>query len=195
MRVIAGAAGGVRLAPVPEGTRPVSDRAREGLFSSLGERVVGAAVLDLYAGTGALGIEALSRGASHVWFVDHSARAVGVIQENLLRAGLGIGASVVRGHVQVALRDGGVGVGEGVDLAFVDPPYAIDPEELRAVLELLHIRLARDGLIVLTRPKRDHTDVIPVDLQVAKSLTYGDTLVHLIRKDPRARERGVPGDV
>ena len=69
MRVVAGAARGRRLAPVPEGTRPVSDRAREGLFSSLGDGVVGAGVLDLFAGTGALGIEALSRGAAGATFV------------------------------------------------------------------------------------------------------------------------------
>lgn len=195
MRVIAGTARGVRLAPVPEGTRPVSDRAREGLFSSLGERVTGARVLDLYAGTGALGLEALSRGAAHAWFVDRSAPAVATIRENLSRAKLEDRATLLREPVRAALRGHPAGLEDGADLVLVDPPYGLDPEELRAVLELLRVRLARDGVIVLTRPKRDHTDVIPVDLQVAKSLTYGDTLVHLIREDPRARERGVPGDV
>ena len=76
MRVVAGAARGRRLAPVPEGTRPVSDRAREGLFSSLGDAVVGAGVLDLFAGTGALGIEALSRGAAGATFVDRAPGAI-----------------------------------------------------------------------------------------------------------------------
>ena len=75
MRVIAGAAKGLKLAPVPDGTRPLSDRAREGLFSSLGPTVVGACVFDLYAGTGAVGIEALSRGAEHAVFVDHGQAA------------------------------------------------------------------------------------------------------------------------
>src|SRR5438874_12193788 len=86
MRIIAGSAKGLRLAPVPEGTRPLSDRAREGLFSSLGPAVQGAEVLDLYAGTGAVGIEALSRGAAHVTFVDSNPAAIRTIHANLDRA-------------------------------------------------------------------------------------------------------------
>src|SRR4029079_16781957 len=88
MRIIAGTARGVRLAPFPDGTRPLADRAREGLFSSLGEAVVEAAVLDLFAGTGAVGIEALSRGAARAVFVDSSPDAVRTIRENLERAKL-----------------------------------------------------------------------------------------------------------
>src|SRR5437870_4701497 len=85
VRVVAGSAKGVRLAPVPAGTRPMSDRAREGLFSSLGGFVEGAHVLDLFAGTGAIGIEALSRGASGAVFVDSGPAAVKAITENLRR--------------------------------------------------------------------------------------------------------------
>src|SRR4051794_29645804 len=88
MRVVAGSARGRRLGPVPPGTRPVSDRAREGLFSSLGPDVDGARVLDLYAGTGALGLEALSRGAASATFVDDAAPAIRTITGNLDRTGL-----------------------------------------------------------------------------------------------------------
>ena len=85
MRVIAGTARGTRLAPVPRGVRPTSDRVRESLFNSLGQFFEGGRVLDLYAGTGALGIEALSRGYGHAVFVERDRRARGVIRENLRR--------------------------------------------------------------------------------------------------------------
>ena len=87
MRIIAGEARGVRLAPVLEGVRPTSDRVREALFNSLGQFFDGGAVLDLYAGTGALGIEALSRGCERAIFVEGNGRTAGVIRENLRRAG------------------------------------------------------------------------------------------------------------
>src|SRR5438093_3582697 len=96
MRVIGGEAKGTRLAPVPRGTRPASDRAREGFFSSLGDRVRGARVLDLFAGTGAMGIEALSRGAEHATFVDSSPAAIATVRDNLRRTGLAERASVLR---------------------------------------------------------------------------------------------------
>ncbi|HXF37509.1 MAG TPA: RsmD family RNA methyltransferase, partial [Actinomycetota bacterium] len=99
MRVIAGTAKGTHLASVPPGVRPVSDRAREGLFSSLGGAVAGAFVLDLYAGTGAVGIEALSRGAAGVVFVERAPAAVATIRENLRRTGLEALGEVVRADV------------------------------------------------------------------------------------------------
>ena len=88
MRVVAGSAKGVKLGPVPPGVRPLSDRAREGLFSSLGPSVRGARVLDLFAGTGATGIEALSRGARDAVFVDAGAGAVRAVRDNLRRTKL-----------------------------------------------------------------------------------------------------------
>ncbi len=196
MRVIAGTARGVRLAPVPAGTRPVSDRAREGIFSSLGDLVVAASVLDLFAGTGAMGIEALSRGADGAVFVDHGNVAVRTIRENLARAHLGE-ARVLRADVRAALRRADLAPSSvtGFDLAFVDPPYAIDPGVLTEVLRSLDVHLAKNATIVLTRPRKSSIDVIPVDFRVAKTLGYGDTLAHLIRKDRRARKRSVPGNV
>src|SRR6266508_4649558 len=106
MRVIAGTAKGTRLAPVPAGTRPMSDRAREGLFSSLGPDVEGARVLDLFAGTGATGIEALSRGAAKAVFVDSAPTAARVIKENLRRARLAARGAVRRQDAARALRSG-----------------------------------------------------------------------------------------
>ncbi len=192
MRVIAGAAKGTRLAPVPPGTRPLSDRAREGLFSSLGPEVEGARCADLYAGTGAMGIEALSRGAERAVFVDASQAAVRAIKENLSRTGLGTAAEVHRADVRrfLAAARGRFGV------VFADPPYARPVAEIREVLSLLSPNmLVRGATVVLTRAVKGDTDVIPVHLRVAKTLRYGDSLVLFIREDARARERSVPGDL
>ena len=181
MRIIAGSAKGTRLGRVPAGTRPLSDRAREGLFSSLAGDVPGAACADLFAGTGAIGLEALSRGAASCLFVDSSADAVRAVEENLARTGLKQGARLLRASVKAALeRDGG-----RFDVAFLDPPYEIPAEELEAVLTLVVDRLEPDGLFVLTRPARgDHTDVIPIDWRPAKLLRYGDARILVCRRQP-----------
>ena len=179
MRVIAGSAKGTRLAPVPPGTRPLSDRAREGLFSSLGERVVGASVLDLFAGTGAVGIEALSRGASEATFVDRAPAAVSTIRHNLQRTKLDARASVLRANWAAFLGR----PAEAHDLVFLDPPYTLPGPELGRVLGSLDQGwLARGCTVALTRPRRDYTDVISVNWQVARRLEYGDTLVVLYRE-------------
>src|ERR1700719_5246734 len=124
-RVIAGAAGGRRL-PVPDGrnTRPTSDRAREGLFAtivSLTGALDGARVLDLYAGSGAVGLEALSRGAEHVLLVESGARADRVIRDNVEAIGLP-GAEVVTDRVERTLTRGPAPA-EKYDVVFADPPY------------------------------------------------------------------------
>ena len=177
MRVIAGSARGVRLAPVPSGTRPLSDRAREGMFSSLADRVPGSTVADLFAGTGAMGIEALSRGAASALFVDSGVRATRAIEENLSRTGLVGSARVVRADVERALgREKGP-----FDLVFLDPPYRHPSTELRRILERVTTQ-APGGTMVLTRPRRDSTDVIPVHWSVVKVLTYGDARVLICRE-------------
>ncbi|MGH2674720.1 MAG: RsmD family RNA methyltransferase [Actinomycetota bacterium] len=178
MRVIAGTARGARLARVPPGTRPLSDRAREGLFSSLGGRVPGARVGDLFAGTGAVGIEALSRGAACCVFVDSSAAAIRTIRENLDRTGLGERATVVRSEV-----DGALGREPGpFDLAVLDPPYAYSDDALRAVMARLARLMAPGGALALTRPKADSNDVIPVHWAVVRLLTYGDTRILVLQE-------------
>jgi 16S rRNA (guanine966-N2)-methyltransferase len=179
MRVIAGSARGVRLAPVPGGTRPLADRAREGLFSSLGEAVAGAAVLDLFAGTGAVGIEALSRGAARAVFVDSSSEAVRAIRENLKRTKFAERAEVVRRDVPRALRSD---LGR-FDVIFLDPPYALEGPALDAILAdlaALHV-VSPGGLVVLTREIKSSMPVIPLDWASDRRLSYGDAAVLIYR--------------
>jgi 16S rRNA (guanine966-N2)-methyltransferase len=183
VRVIAGSAKGVRLGPVPRGVRPVSDMAREGVFSSLGPEVAGARVLDLYAGTGAMAIEALSRGAEHAVLVERDRAAVRTIRDNLGRARVGDRAEVVASDVLSFVRRND-DRGAGADLVFADPPYGIEAVELETVLAALGSGVASAGpwQVVLTRPKKSSTPVIPVHWRPARRLTYGDTLVFIFRE-------------
>jgi 16S rRNA (guanine966-N2)-methyltransferase len=151
----------------------VSDRAREGLFSSLGGRVPGAVCLDLFAGTGAMGIEALSRGAERCDFVDSSPAAGAAIRENLARTHLEDRARVVRSDAGRFLA----GAEGGYDLVFLDPPYALPDPDLADVLDPLQPHLLTGATIVVTRPAQSGTDVIPVNLQVVRRLTYGDARI------------------
>lgn len=186
MRVIAGSARGTRLVRPPAGVRPVADRAREGLFSSLGDRVRDARVADLFAGTGALGIEALSRGAEGAVFVDRNPQAVAVVRENLARTRLGERASVVRSDVRRFLERP---AGDGFDLVFLDPPYDAGVGDVLALLS--EESLLRGGAtVVLTRGRRSSNDVIPVHWLVARRLSYGDSVVTLFRSRdlPRTTE-------
>jgi 16S rRNA (guanine966-N2)-methyltransferase len=188
VRVIAGTAKGTRLAPVPPGVRPVSDRAREGVFSSLGDLVREASVLDLFAGTGAMGIEALSRGAARAVFVERAPRAVSAIRENLARTRLADRARVVRASVDGFLEGSG-GSGRRFDVVFLDPPYDLVGAALRATLDRLagSATLDEDATVVLTRDSRSSNDVVPVNWLVAKRLRYGDSVVTLFRP------RNLPG--
>lgn len=175
-RVIAGAAGGRRLA-VPGGmsTRPTSDRAREGLFgtvlSELGP-LAGQRVLDLFAGSGAVGLEALSRGAGHVLLVESDDRAVAVIKANI--AAVGLAGAQVRGlKVERLLArppDGGP-----YDLAFVDPPYALADAVVTRILEsLARGWLAPGALVVVERATRSGEVSWPDDFIAGKSRRYGE---------------------
>jgi 16S rRNA (guanine966-N2)-methyltransferase len=122
LRVIAGSARGTNLAPVPKGVRPTADRVRESLFNSLGQFFDGGNVLDLYAGTGALGIEALSRGHDRAVFVERDTKVRDVIHENLRRTHLSDRAEVIGGEVEAVIGTL-EGRGETFDLIFADPPY------------------------------------------------------------------------
>ncbi|HEV8564462.1 MAG TPA: 16S rRNA (guanine(966)-N(2))-methyltransferase RsmD [Actinomycetota bacterium] len=190
MRVIAGSAKGVRLVRVPPGVRPVSDRAREGLFSSLGAGVEGARVLDLFSGTGAMGIEALSRGAQHATLVEHAGPALTALRLNLARAAVDDRAQVVASDVASFLRRNDKR-GAPYDLVLADPPYELGSPELDEVLA----QLGRGWLhsngwtVVLTRAKQSSMPVIPVDWVLARRLGYGDSLVTLYRPDPSAQSR------
>jgi len=176
-RVIAGAARGRRLA-VPPGatTRPTSDRAREGLFgtvlSELGA-LDGRRVLDLYAGSGAVGLEALSRGAASVTLVESDARAAAVIKANVAAVGLR-GATVAAGRAERVLARPPAD-GEPFDLAFADPPYATADDAVARVLTLLAGGwLAADALVVVERATRSGPLDWPPAYLPGKSRRYGE---------------------
>jgi 16S rRNA (guanine966-N2)-methyltransferase len=145
MRVIAGIARGRPLvAPRGTATRPITDRVKETLFGIIGERVIDASVLDLYAGSGAIGIEALSRGAVSCDFVEHDRRAVAAIRENLARAGVADVASV---HALDVLRYLDGSTGGQFSLVFLDPPY--EERAILAPLERLNGCLAPGATVVV----------------------------------------------
>jgi 16S rRNA (guanine966-N2)-methyltransferase len=189
--VIAGTAKGRLLATVPDGTRPLADRAREGLFSSLGASLPGARVLDLFAGTGAVGIEALSRGAARAHFVDSAPAAVRVIRENLRRTALQDRADVDRADVRRWIRrasgarrgEGSGGAVEPFDVVFLDPPYATSPGDVDAILAgIAQVGLAGPGgLVVLTREAKGYIPVIPVNWAPDRRLSYGDAVILAFR--------------
>ena len=174
MRVIAGTLGGRRLpGRVARGTRPTGDRVREALFSILGP-LDGEAVLDLFAGTGALGIEALSRGAGRAVFVDRDRGAVEAIRTNLASLGLGPERAQVRpGDAARALQDAALRP-EAYDLVLLDPPYEPAPA-LRALLaERLPPVLAPGSRVVAERGRRSPP---PIDLPLLTERRYGDTVL------------------
>ena len=176
IRVIAGAAGGRRLA-VPGGVsaRPTSDRAREGLFGTVVSEIgslAGKNVLDLYAGSGAVGLEALSRGARDVLMVESDAQAVAVIQANIATVGLE-GARVTRDRVERLLAS--QGRPDRYDLVFADPPYAMTTAAVTRVLTLLTDGwLAHDALVVVERATRSGPVHWPPGYLPGKSRRYGE---------------------
>lgn len=189
-RIVAGAAGGRRLAvPGGEGTRPTSERVREALFSSLGSllgRLDGLEVLDLYAGSGALGLEALSRGARHCVFVEHDARALRTLRSNVQATGLAE-AEVRAGEVGRVLR---AGAARAADVVLVDPPYAMTAGELTSGLDALatHGWLAGGAIVVVERPMRGPEPAWPDHFRVLQQRRYGDTLLWYLREaDDRDR--------
>jgi 16S rRNA (guanine966-N2)-methyltransferase len=179
MRVVAGSAKGTRLAPVPAGTRPMSDRAREGLFSSLGATVEGARVLDLFSGTGAIGIEALSRGGASALFVDSAPQAVKAITENLRRTKLTGSGRVRRLDALRAVRERP----GPFELVILDPPYRVEQPYLDGLLAEIAGQgvVGPGGLVVLSRSTKTYMPVIPVHWQLERRLSYGDTIVFVFR--------------
>jgi 16S rRNA (guanine966-N2)-methyltransferase len=176
-RVIAGEAGGRRLAvPDGRGTRPTSDRAREGLFAtivSLTGSLDGARVLDLYAGSGAVGLEALSRGAEHVLLVESGPRAARVIQDNIEAIGLA-GAEVLTDRVERVLVRGPE---RGrYDVVFADPPYALAGDEVSAMLQTLsdHGWLAPEALVIVERATRSGPVSWPAGIEPDRARRYGE---------------------
>ncbi|WP_067692720.1 RsmD family RNA methyltransferase [Nocardia jejuensis] len=215
-RIIAGSAGGRRLRVPPEGTRPTSDRVREALFNLLGARMDfdEARVLDLYAGSGALGLEALSRGASRALLVESDRKAAQVIRGNIGDLGLDgaelrtntVGAVLGRASVSAGVgrgrgatdRAGGAAperapsaaaspVGGPYDLVFSDPPYAVEVQEVLADLRALVAGgwLADGAIVVVERSTRSPELDWPEQFAPEKSRTYGETRIDLAEYAPR----------
>jgi 16S rRNA (guanine966-N2)-methyltransferase len=177
-RIIAGTAGGRRLAVPPgQGTRPTSDRAREGLFGTVTAicgTLHGARVLDLYAGSGAVGLEALSRGAADVLLIEADRRAIGVIRDNAAAVGLP-GARVLAGRVELALARG-PGGDPPRDVVFADPPYAMPDAEVSAVLTALLVAgwLAPGAVVAVERATRSGPQQWPAGYAADRARKYGE---------------------
>jgi 16S rRNA (guanine966-N2)-methyltransferase len=179
-RIVAGRAGGRRLSVPPKGTRPTSERVREAMFSALEAAVDidGAHVLDLYAGSGALGLEALSRGAASATFVESDRKALDVLRRNAATVGLP-GTVVLPGAVEAVLAER---ASEPFDIVLADPPYALAEQQVALVLDRLAGNgwLAGHGVLVLERAARDGRPPLPEGLTMIRSRRYGDTVTHWI---------------
>ena len=185
MRIITGLAKGMPLAAPRSGVRPTSDRTREAIFSSLGECVIGASVLDLFAGTGALGLEAASRGAASVTFVENARSALVCLERNLnafkRNREVSCSLSVIREDATLQLRKPSC-AGDPFTLVFADPPYGEAAQELLRDERLPRL-LASDGLFVLESAKRTALSV-RAPWQLVREVVYGDTRVSFLRCEP-----------
>jgi 16S rRNA (guanine966-N2)-methyltransferase len=178
-RIIGGVAGGRRIAVPPRGTRPTTDRVRESLFNILVARrdLADVSVLDLYAGSGALGLEALSRGAASALFVESDRRAAAVLARNIETLGLA-GATLYRGPVAAVLVAGTAGP---VDIVLADPPYDVEAKEIEAVLAALtaHGWAAAGTVVVIERASSSASLNWPAGWHPWQQRVYGDTRLEL----------------
>jgi 16S rRNA (guanine966-N2)-methyltransferase len=181
-RVIAGSARGRRLAVPPAGTRPTSDRVREAVFSATQSRLGslgGLHVLDLYAGSGAVGFEALSRGAAHALLVERDRRALDVLRANA--STLALPGAVVLGSdvASLVLHEAPSTASAPYDLAFLDPPYDVPDADVEAVLAGLAVHgwLADGALVLVERARRGAALTWPAGYEVDRDRIYGETLV------------------
>jgi 16S rRNA (guanine966-N2)-methyltransferase len=172
VRIAGGTARGVPLVE-PRGVRlrPTSGLVREAIFNILGARVDDARVLDLYAGTGALGIEALSRGAAHATFVEGEAACVQAISQSLARAGFTDAATVLRGRLPAALKS----VAGPFDIVLMDPPYN-DPDAESVLLQVAQL-VAENGAVVYEHASRYNPPERPSGLNLTERRVYGDSAV------------------
>lgn len=180
LRVIAGKARGRKLKPVPgDTTRPVTDRAKESLFNIIGTDIEGATFLDLFAGTGSIGIEALSRGAKFVRFIDLNRRAVDTIHANLNHTQLETGAEVLRGDAFTFLNRN---VDQVFDYIYIAPPQykGLWKQALLAVDK--HVGwLSEDGWVIVQIHPKEYEPVELGNLEVFEQRTYGSTLLVIYR--------------
>ncbi|WP_061962469.1 16S rRNA (guanine(966)-N(2))-methyltransferase RsmD [Demequina flava] len=192
-RIIAGEFGGRRLSVPPRGTRPTTDRVREALFSRLDHSDVlrDAVALDLYAGSGALGFEALSRGAASVTLVESAASAARVLQGNVRTLSVGTRARVVKEKAgSFVSRTAG-----SYDLVMIDPPYDLPPKEVEAVLSALPALLAPDATVVLESSTRAEAATWPAQLEIVAQKDYGETrLTYAALAEARSGDEADPGE-
>ena len=186
MRVIAGRFKGRRLeAPDWAGLRPTSDRLRETLFNVLAPRIADARVLDGYAGTGAVGIEALSRGAAHVTFVERDPRAVRLIEANLRRCNVSERYVIIRARFEEAATRLDAAA---FDLVFLDPPYGADT--LAAALGAGAALVSPGGTLIVEHATRDTPPATPAGLELTRDLRSGDSALAFYRVGKRAADGG-----
>lgn len=182
-RIIAGSVGGRTIAVPARGTRPTSDRVRESLFSILEADGVlpGARVLDLYAGSGALGLEAASRGAAQVDLVERDHQAARVCRANTAALGLsGVRVHEVPVEAYLARTAARASAHAGVSLAFVDPPYELGEDELARALTRLEEHLAPGALVVVERSARSPEPTAPTGLVTWRTRKHGETVLYLL---------------
>jgi 16S rRNA (guanine966-N2)-methyltransferase len=184
-RIISGFAGSLSIVVPSAGTRPTSDRVREAIFSSLDARGVisGARVVDLYAGSGALGLEAASRGAASVTLVDKGSPATTACKKNaatVLKAAprgskltIDVSGSAVQHFLDTPRRPW--------DIVFIDPPYEFSNAEIEANLAVLVHRLAEDAVVMLERSSRGDAPTWPEGLELERRKDYGDTSLYWLR--------------
>ena len=178
-RIVAGSAKGRTLAVPKSGTRPTSERVREALFSRLDHMNVleGATVLDLFAGTGALGLEALSRGAARATLVEKASAAARVASANVRSTGLPARVVTADARSYLCARTGEDLRGD-VDLVFIDPPYDIAEADITAVLSLLGPWIGPDALVVVERATRAPAPTWPPFLVLEDQRTWGETVAY-----------------
>lgn len=180
MRIITGSAKGAKLkAPQGLDTRPTADRVKESVFNILGDIVVDANVLDLFAGTGNLGLEALSRGAKTAVFVDHGSESIGIIKENATHTKLIEHTEIYRNDVLRAL-DKFVQTNRSFDLLFCDPPYK--KGFVQAILEKLDKDpiMAPNGIVVMEHSRHELVEDQWENLQLRRTERYGATLISFL---------------
>lgn len=182
MRVISGLYGGRKLqSPGGGNIRPTSDIVKEALFSMIGSRVSGAVCIDLFAGTGSLGIEALSRGALHCWFCDSAAQSIRLLRENLKALGIEKAATVMKGDFRRTL-DRIAASGTVADILFADPPYAAGYYEEIMHTPRIYGMIKPGGLIVVERDAAFSPEHAYEGLERLKTKRYGKTWVDLFER-------------
>jgi 16S rRNA (guanine966-N2)-methyltransferase len=192
-RIIAGFAGSRELKVPAAGTRPTSDRVREAIFSALEARdiIAGAAVLDLYAGTGALALEALSRGAASAVLVEKNPKAAGIASANceIIRRAGNLDASTTK-VISASAASFLSGTSALFDIVFIDPPYDMVNTEIEACLAALVPVVAEYGEIVLERSSRDAQPAWPAGLTLARTKAYGETTIYWLEADSQTQTDG-----